>query len=354
MRKIKYTSLALTFVPLVFMGCTQEKISKITPSIVNGNYVQASSSTIEKSINAKDSSNKIISESELDKLVALVQKKLAEEPTPKVKSPKISTLASISITPIETVTEETLIDESEIPTKETFMDEELFEEASTEDSIPDAPILSSNDDTNSDLDELTKLVANGLNTEIKGVEGVYSTPIVMNEENIHKKFMIEVEDEIEAEKTEKTEPEVKEKAKEKIAEISKESEIVSTAIAFLDTKYIWAANGPTAFDCSGFTKYVFKENGVTLPRYSGNQAKVGKPIAYKELHVGDLVFFNTEKKYKQKVNHVGIYIGDNKFIHASSAKKKVVITSFKKKPFYKKRFLWGQRVIKDHSVYASL
>ena len=349
MRKIKYTSLALTFAPLVFVGCVQEKISGITPSTAKGNHVQVVVSKVEKSVNAEDSSNKIISESELDKLVALVQKKLAEEPTKKVKSPKLSTIVPLSIASIETPT-----DETEISSKNIFMDGELVEEEFTEDNIPDSPILSSNDDTHSDLDELTKLVANGLNMEIKGIEGVYSTPIVMNEENIHKKFMIEV-DETEAEKIE-TKEKVKEKAKAKakIVEISKESEIISTAIAFLDTKYIWAANGPTAFDCSGFTKYVFKENGVTLPRYSGNQAKVGKPISYKELHVGDLVFFNTEKKYKQKVNHVGIYIGDNKFIHASSAKKKVVITSFKEKPFYKKRFLWGQRVIKDHSVYASL
>jgi len=131
-------------------------------------------------------------------------------------------------------------------------------------------------------------------------------------------------------------------------------ELIATAIAFLDTKYIWAANGPTAFDCSGFTKYVFKENGVTIPRYSGNQAKVGIKVSYNELKEGDLVFFNTEKKYKKKVNHVGIYMGNNKFIHASSAKKKVVITSFEKKHFYKKRFLWGQRVIKDDATYASL
>lgn len=137
-------------------------------------------------------------------------------------------------------------------------------------------------------------------------------------------------------------------------EMTKEEEIILTAQEFMGAKYVWAANGPECFDCSGFTKYVYKEHGMTIPRYSGHQAKVGMKIAYNELEVGDLVFFDTEKKYRKKVNHVGIYIGDNRFIHASSAKKSVVITSFKEKRFYKKRFLWGQRVVNSNSAYASL
>lgn len=131
-------------------------------------------------------------------------------------------------------------------------------------------------------------------------------------------------------------------------EITKEDEIIATAVAFLDTKYVWAASGPSAFDCSGFTKYVYKENGMSLPRYSGNQAKVGTKVDFSDLQKGDLVFFDTDKRYTKKVNHVGIYMGNGKFIHASSAKRKVIITSFKK-AFYKKRFLWGQRVINKES-----
>ncbi|NEW60623.1 C40 family peptidase [Sulfurovum sp. bin170] len=136
-------------------------------------------------------------------------------------------------------------------------------------------------------------------------------------------------------------------------EMSKEEEIILTAQEFMGAKYVWAANGPECFDCSGFTRYVYKEHGMTLPRYSGHQAKVGIKVEYNELQVGDLVFFDTEKKYRKKVNHVGIYVGNDKFIHASSAKKRVVITSFKKKRFYKNRFLWGQRVV-SNNAYASL
>ena len=133
---------------------------------------------------------------------------------------------------------------------------------------------------------------------------------------------------------------------------TKEDEILETAQNFLGTKYVWAANGPSAFDCSGFTKYVFKQNGITLPRYSGNQARIGKKVGFSELQKGDLVFFDTEKKFRHKVNHVGIYIGDHKFIHASSAKKRVIITSFDKKKFYKNKFLYARRVINTNENVA--
>ena len=133
--------------------------------------------------------------------------------------------------------------------------------------------------------------------------------------------------------------------------ITKEDEILETAKEFLGIKYVWAANGPNAFDCSGFTKYVFEKHGITIPRYSGNQAHIGIKVAYNELEKGDLVFFDTDKG--GKVNHVGIFLGDNKFIHASSGGKKVMITSFLQKKFYKHRFLHGQRIINAGSL-ASL
>ena len=134
--------------------------------------------------------------------------------------------------------------------------------------------------------------------------------------------------------------------------ITKEDEILETAKEFLGIKYVWAANGPRAFDCSGFTKYVFEKHGITIPRYSGHQAKVGTQVAYNELEKGDLVFFGTDKK--GKVNHVGIFLGDNKFIHASSGGKKVMITSFIDKKFYKNRFLHGQRIVKASGSFDSL
>lgn len=122
------------------------------------------------------------------------------------------------------------------------------------------------------------------------------------------------------------------------------------AKAKLGQKYVWGATGPNTFDCSGFTRNVYrKTTGIKIPRVSRDQAKVGSYVKFKELRRGDMVFFDTEKKYTGKVNHVGIYLSNNNFIHASSARKKVIITNFKKKPFYKKRFLWGRRIIKNAS-----
>lgn len=105
-------------------------------------------------------------------------------------------------------------------------------------------------------------------------------------------------------------------------ELTKQDEVIETAKEYLGVPYIWAANGPFSFDCSGFTKYVYRQNGITLPRYSGHQAKVGVKISFDELQEGDLVFFDTSKGFHHKVNHVGIYIGNHQFIHASSAQKR--------------------------------
>ena len=118
---------------------------------------------------------------------------------------------------------------------------------------------------------------------------------------------------------------------------------LSAAKRQLGKRYVWGAEGPYTFDCSGFTSYVCKKSGVCLPRRSIDQSKVGKRISRKNLKPGDLIFFDTSRRHRGYVNHVGIYLGHNKFIHASSAKKKVVITSLEK-PFYKSRFKWGRRV----------
>ncbi len=119
--------------------------------------------------------------------------------------------------------------------------------------------------------------------------------------------------------------------------------LLKEAKKHLGKRYVWAANGPSRFDCSGFTKYVCNKNGISIPRTSIMQAEVGKKVSKNNLRAGDLIFFDTSKQRKGFVNHVGIYIGNNKFIHASSAKKKVMISSLSKN-FYSKRFKWGRRV----------
>lgn len=119
--------------------------------------------------------------------------------------------------------------------------------------------------------------------------------------------------------------------------------ITSLAKTKLGKKYVWGASGnKNTYDCSSFVKYVYKKNGIELPRTSIMQSKVGKYVKRDELQKGDLIFFDTSKKRKGYVNHVGIYLGDNKFIHASSAKKKVVITSLNKN-FYSNRYKGARR-----------
>jgi len=124
------------------------------------------------------------------------------------------------------------------------------------------------------------------------------------------------------------------------------------AKSFLGTPYVWGATGPSKFDCSGFTQWVYRDVGIKIPRVSRDQARVGQYVSYKNLRRGDMVFFDTKKHRQGKVTHVGIYLGQGDFIHASSAGKKVVIYNFNKKEFYKKRFLWGRRVTTLNSIYA--
>jgi cell wall-associated NlpC family hydrolase len=125
------------------------------------------------------------------------------------------------------------------------------------------------------------------------------------------------------------------------------------AKSFLGTKYVWGATGPTKFDCSGFTQWIYRDAGINIPRVSRDQARVGDYVSYQNLRRGDMVFFDTKKHKKGIVTHVGIYLGDGNFIHASSAAKKVVVYNFDEKPFYKERFLWGRRVVQDNRYYAA-
>jgi cell wall-associated NlpC family hydrolase len=129
-------------------------------------------------------------------------------------------------------------------------------------------------------------------------------------------------------------------------------DIENKAKSFLGVPYVWGATGPSKFDCSGFTQWVYRDSGINIPRVSKDQARVGQFIKYDNLQRGDMVFFDTKKKRSGRVSHVGIYLGYGDFIHASSAGKSVVIYNFDKKPFYKKRFLWGRRVLKPDFYYA--
>ncbi|MEA3491033.1 MAG: C40 family peptidase [Campylobacterota bacterium] len=108
--------------------------------------------------------------------------------------------------------------------------------------------------------------------------------------------------------------------------------------------YRYAGQGPNRFDCSGLVYYSFATMNLWLPRKSIDQSKRGKTIPIDRLKYGDLIFFDTRKRFRGEVNHVGIYIGNGNFIHASSSKRGVIRTSLNK-PFYQKRVIICKRVI---------
>lgn len=113
----------------------------------------------------------------------------------------------------------------------------------------------------------------------------------------------------------------------------------------LNKPYVWAEEGPDAFDCSGLTYNIYGEMGVELPRVARDQAKVGKKIAFKDLHYGDLIFFGSTNKRSTRITHVGIYLGNGWFAHASSKDRKVTYTNFKEEPRYFKRMKVCRRYI---------
>lgn len=106
---------------------------------------------------------------------------------------------------------------------------------------------------------------------------------------------------------------------------SRGEEIVAYAKSFLGTPYVYGGNGPENFDCSGFTKYVYTHFGYSINRTASTQLKNGKAVEKSELQVGDLVFFRNDGD-SHAASHVGIYIGDGKFIHASSDTRTVTIS----------------------------
>jgi cell wall-associated NlpC family hydrolase len=100
--------------------------------------------------------------------------------------------------------------------------------------------------------------------------------------------------------------------------------IVNTAKKYLGARYRRGGNSPSGFDCSGYVRYVFDKNGISLPRSAARQFDAGRKIEYEEMKPGDLLFFMIDK---QTVSHVAIYIGKNRFIHAPSNGKSVSYSS---------------------------
>lgn len=98
------------------------------------------------------------------------------------------------------------------------------------------------------------------------------------------------------------------------------NEVVNIAYGLIGKPYQWGAEGPDSFDCSGFTQYVYKQAGKSIPRVSRDQAKHGSAVSRENYSKGDLVYFDTDGD--GQVNHVGVYLGNNEFIHCSGTPSK--------------------------------
>jgi len=118
------------------------------------------------------------------------------------------------------------------------------------------------------------------------------------------------------------------------------SQIIATAKKYIGVPYVWGGSTPSGFDCSGFVQYVFSRHGISLPRTSKEQYGIGTSVSKSDLKAGDLVFFNTEGS---GVSHLGIYIGNNQFIHASTSKG--VIISSLSNTYWAPRYYGAKRIL---------
>lgn len=115
--------------------------------------------------------------------------------------------------------------------------------------------------------------------------------------------------------------------------------LVKVATGFLGAPYRLGGSSVTGLDCSAFVRKIYDMFNITLPRTAFEQARVGMPVPRSELSEGDLIFFNTRRAF----GHVGIYIGNNEFVHASSRNRKVRVDNLAS-PYFDKRFVRAVRV----------
>lgn len=120
-------------------------------------------------------------------------------------------------------------------------------------------------------------------------------------------------------------------------------QIVATAKEYLGTPYVWGGTSPKGFDCSGFVYYVYQQYGYQLQRRASLQyANNGVSVSKSQLQPGDLVFFSDSV---DPIGHVGIYIGNGNFIHASSGKGCVCITALEGSSYYVNHYAGAKRII---------
>ena len=130
---------------------------------------------------------------------------------------------------------------------------------------------------------------------------------------------------------------------------SSNSDLIREALRQRGKPYVWGGASRGGFDCSGFVCYIFRtQRGISLPHSASGQALRGTPVDRSELRPGDLVFFST---YRPGISHVGIFIGGNRFIHASSARHDVRIDELA--GYYDSRYRGARRILGGSERFTS-
>ena len=127
------------------------------------------------------------------------------------------------------------------------------------------------------------------------------------------------------------------------ANASKASQVVSLAMSFVGSRYVYGGASPsTGFDCSGFTSYIYRQFGVSLYRSSTEQVKNGTPIDKSQLQPGDLLLFRYHGS--STCGHVGIYIGGGQFVHAANSRQGVRVDALSSS-YYASNYYGARRVL---------
>jgi len=122
------------------------------------------------------------------------------------------------------------------------------------------------------------------------------------------------------------------------------------ALSYRGAHYRFGGTSRNGIDCSGLTQAVYRQYGLKLPRTSTDQFRKGIPVAKADLRPGDLVFF--KNTYRHGISHVGIYVGEGKFVHAAGVHKGVIVGSLDS-AYHRNHFAGARRLVLDHEPEVS-